>query len=298
MLVRSAAFDFLREKSEGREGVILRTTLERGFEFKGARVPLIGPQGIFKPKILEVPISITSTAIVEGQPRPYEDELGADGFLRYRYRGTDPMHRDNVGLRRAMQERIPLIYHHGVMPGKYLSASPVYVVGDEPGNLTFTIAVDEPKVMALGERRNLGGDDVRRRYVTREVTQRLHQQDFRYRVLAAYRQQCAICKLKHRELLDAAHILPDGHPDGTPIVANGLSLCKLHHAAFDSNLIGIRPDLKIQVRQDILQESDGPMLRHGLQEIAGESIWVPRSSELQPKTRFLEQRYESFLVAN
>jgi hypothetical protein len=35
------------------------------------------------------------------------------------------------------------------------------------------------------------------------------------------------------ELLDAAHILPDGHPKGEPVVPNGLALCKLHHAAFD-----------------------------------------------------------------
>jgi len=35
------------------------------------------------------------------------------------------------------------------------------------------------------------------------------------------------------ELLDAAHITPDTHPEGEPIVSNGLSLCKLHQAAFD-----------------------------------------------------------------
>ena len=35
--------------------------LQQGFEFQGQRIPLVAPQGIFKPKILELPISITTT---------------------------------------------------------------------------------------------------------------------------------------------------------------------------------------------------------------------------------------------
>ncbi len=61
------------------------------------------------------------------------------------------------------------------------------------------------------------------------------------------------------------HILPDGHPKGEPIVPNGLAHCKLHHAAFDRHFLGIRPDLIIEVRRDIMDEADGPMLRYGLQ---------------------------------
>jgi len=40
----------------------------------------------------------------------------------------------------------------------------------------------------------------------------------------AYRQSCAICRLRHKELLDSAHILPDLHPLSEPVVSNGLSL--------------------------------------------------------------------------
>jgi hypothetical protein len=40
----------------------------------------------------------------------YDDVFRRDGILRYRYRGSDPAHRDNVGLRKLMSERIPLIY--------------------------------------------------------------------------------------------------------------------------------------------------------------------------------------------
>jgi putative restriction endonuclease len=103
---------------------------------------------------------------------------------------------------------------------------------------------------------------------------------------------------RYRELLEAAHILPDGHPRGEPIVPNGLSLCKLHHAAFDRHIIGIRPDCVIEVRRDILDEEDGPMLRHGLQEIAGANLRLPHDDRLRPRPEFLEERYALFRKAS
>ena len=99
----------------------------------------------------------------------------------------------------------------------------------------------------------------------RQFRQRLHQRSFRERVLRAYREQCALCRLRHQELLDAAHIVPDTEPGGDPIVPNGLSLCKLHHAAFDRHFVGVRGHYVVEVRPDLLEEHDGPMLVHGLQ---------------------------------
>src|SRR5437867_2602735 len=51
--------------------------------------------------------------------RPYDDGFTDGGFLRYRYHGTDPNHRDNVGLRTAMQRQTPLIYLRGIVQGLY-----------------------------------------------------------------------------------------------------------------------------------------------------------------------------------
>jgi len=65
--------------------------------------------------------------------------------------------------------------------------------------------------------------------------------------------------------------LPDGHPRGEPIVPNGLALCKLHHAAFDRHILGVRPDLVVEVRLDILREVDGPMV--ALLDENGKTIW-------------------------
>jgi putative restriction endonuclease len=141
-------------------------------------------------------------------------------------------------------------------------------------------------------------DDVRRRYVTAAVQVRMHQQAFRERVLRAYKEHCAVCRLRHRELLDAAHILGDTHERGEPVVSNGLALCRLHHAAFDTNILGIRPDLVIEIRTDILEEVDGPMLQHGLQGFQGASIHVPRYAELKPDPARLAERYNSFRKAS
>ena len=144
--VRLAAFRFLEEqlRLSGEEGAIRRSVLERGFVLEGERVPLLGPQGIFKPRVLDaIPLSITTVPVVQGEARPYDDAFGPDGLLRYRYRGTDPSHHENRGLRLAMQLQVPLVYFHGIVPGLYAAEWPVFIVGDDPVRLTFTVSVDE-----------------------------------------------------------------------------------------------------------------------------------------------------------
>ena len=84
----------------------------------------------------------------------------------------------------------------------------------------------------------------RRAYLTDTFRRRLHQVAFRERVLRAYAERCALCRLRHQELLDAAHITPDSDAEGEPVIGNGVALCKLHHAAFDRFTFAIRPDLR------------------------------------------------------
>ncbi len=298
--VRTAAFSFLEAASVKFGDVVPWATLTKEFVFRGTVVPLIGASGIWKPRVLsEMPISISTAPPHANRSPPYEDGLDAKGLLSYRYRGLDPDHRDNVGLRAAMVNAVPLIYFFGVTKGHYLPVWPVYVVHDDPTSLTFSVAVDEkvvsvPDVAGFPDHISEG----RRSYVTRLTVHRLHQATFRERVLRAYRSQCAICRLRHTELLDAAHILPDTDPRGEPVVSNGLSLCKLHHAAFDRQVLGVRPDLIVEVRQDILDEKDGPMLRYGLQEVAGVRLFVPTSSSQRPRADFLEERYRLFREAS
>lgn len=166
--VRTQAFQFLTEQTRVHGEVVPRDLLERGFDFEGRRVPLTGPQGIFKPAALaEMPISITTVPVREGEARPYDDGVGPDGFLRYRYRGTDPGHRDNQGLRLAMGRGVPLIYLYGVTPGRYMPVWPVYIVRDHPAELSFSVAVDAPYMPVLSNfKPDPNSLEARRAYIT------------------------------------------------------------------------------------------------------------------------------------
>jgi hypothetical protein len=92
--IRLAAFRFLAEESQLHGDVLPRDILARGFQFENTRVPLIGPQGIFKPAVLDLPLSITTVAVVEGRARPYEDEIGEDGGPAVSLPRHRPNHRD------------------------------------------------------------------------------------------------------------------------------------------------------------------------------------------------------------
>ena len=293
--VRLAAFAFLEKQTQIHGDVLPRTVLAQGFNFNGERVPLISPQGIFTPRLMNLPLTFCTVPPQMGKKRPYDDELGENGIIRYRYRGNNPDHRDNAGLRKCRETRLPLVYLFGVVPGEYLPVWPVFIVGDDPRNLTFNVAVDDKNTIAeTNWTIKDAGAEAKRRYITVETQHRLHQQSFRERVLRAYQSRCAICRLHHEELLEASHIVSDKHPLGEPIIPNGMALCKLHHAAFERNILGISPDYVIDIRKDILEEVDGPMLRYGLQEIRGQTIKTPRVTDWKPSRDLLAIRFEEF----
>jgi putative restriction endonuclease len=293
---RKAAFVWLEEQVTLHGESLHYRVLADGFDFLGKQIRLISQQGIFKPAPLSLPISITTAAA-----GPYEDKLGTDGVLRYKYRGTDPMHRDNVGLRECRARNMPLIYLHGIGNARYVPVWPVFVVGDLPHELSFLVSVDDVIALRAMETLPAGASvsrpdtEIRRGYITVLAKRRIHQQAFRERVLEAYRQQCALCRLKHEVLLDAAHIIADSEPDGVPEVKNGLALCKIHHAAFDKHFLTVRPDYQIEVRADLLEETDGPMLKHGLQGLHQQKIELPRDVAKRPDRGFLEHRYRRFV---
>jgi putative restriction endonuclease len=262
------------------------------FVFDGAPMRLVVQPGIRKPAHLSAALTIRTTYTAPGAEAPYDDEVASDGTLRYKWRGTDADHADNRALREAMARQLPLAYFYPVSRGVYQAIYPVFLVDEDRARQEFAVDVMERPVAP-------GQSDVMldRRYVHRLTLHRLHQAVFRPRVLQAYEQRCAMCRLGHLPLLDAAHILPDGHERGDPVVPNGLTMCKIHHAAYDANIIGIRPDRIVQVRTDILAEIDGPMLRHGLQEMHGSAIYLPRHRRDHPDPSRLEERFAQFRAA-
>lgn len=180
-------------------------------------------------------------------------------------------------------------------PAVFQPIFPVYILWEEVKDQRFVI---DPNVGHGLVTENSPIEEHLKRYLMVETKRRLHQPVFRSTVLRAYRSKCAVCSLAHKELLDAAHIVPDRDKGGIASVINGLALCKIHHAAFDANILGIRPDLVVQVREDILEEVDGPMLRHGIQERHGQRLMaVPNARSEMPDPRLLEIAYDRFKSA-
>lgn len=223
---------------------------------------------------------------------PYRDAETEDGFL-YDYRAGSIDQPDNRALRAACELRVPIVYYVGVRPGWYTAEYPIYVAEDMP---------NERRVLLTPGRRTPSGvprpitDDLDRRYVVVETRTRLHQRRFRALVLPAYRHQCAVCRLKQLPLLDAAHILGDAHERGQPSLRNGLSLCTIHHRAFDEHLVGIDPGYTVRVSRRLLEDDDGPML-DVLKGFHGSRIELPRSPTQRPDRERLAERFESFRAA-
>ena len=278
------------------DGLVRWATLIRGFEFQGLRIPLCSMQGILKPKAMTyAPLSIRSTYTESPDQRPYEDAFDAQGNLLYEYRAGAVEHSDNQGLRRCMTERLPLVFLDAEEKGLYRPYFPVFVIGDDLERRSFLVDVTTGD-RYLQTRAAESLSQLERRYREALTSVRIHQRRFRSRVLSAYDTTCAVCRLqRHRVLIDAAHILPDSTPGGIPSVPNALALCKLHHAAFDADLIGISPDLRVEVRRDIREEADGPMLLHGLQNLHGSPLRkLPHRRQLYPDPEFLEERFWRF----
>ena len=292
-LIRGQLVAWVKERQASGNEVFEYQELERvPLPLRTVRV-LDRQRGIWRPAGFRSALSIKTTFTEAGQVAPYRDGVGPDGLLRYKYEGDDPALWTNVALRAAMEEQAPLVWFLGIGKGRFVASAPVWLIGEEPASRQFVMAV-EPGQLGMYQS---GGhpDELQRRYTERVSKQRLHQPIFRGRVLTAYQQRCAICRLNHMDLLDAAHIVADAEDLGAPVVANGLALCKIHHAAFDRNILGIRPDLVVEVRREILEEVDGPMLRHGIQELHGQRLAVlPRRPAELPDRQRLELRWERF----
>lgn len=279
--VRQAAMTYVALRSDASGGVITRAELE-AFTYAGEQLKLIDQsRGIRNPRQLSATLTILS------QPDgPYDDVETEDGLLRYAYRTGAPDSGDNRKLRQAAVLGVPLILLRGIAPGVFVPVFPVYVVADDPIGRYVEIAVDESL-------RFLEASPASRAYAERLTKLRLHQPVFRARVLRAYAESCTICRLKHVDLLDAAHIQSDAE-GGAPVVTNGMAMCKIHHAAYDRGILGVRPDFVVEVRSDVLLEVDGPMLKHGIQEIHGWRLNLPKRSAEHPDQALLSERYAAF----
>jgi putative restriction endonuclease len=265
--------------------------LKAGFPFRGARVPFLSyMKGIHRAAAQR---GLAALSILTSWRSPYGDRETDEGVW-YAYREGSIDQPDNRALRAAVELAVPIVYFVGTRPGWYRPLYPCFAVQDDPVGRSVLVTqgvmlgpVDE-RLPVLQE------DPIERRYAVREMRVRVHQARFRGRVLPAYRSQCTICRLKEISLLDAAHILADAE-FGEANVSNGLSLCSIHHRAFDQDLVGISPDYAVRVSPRLLEDEDGPMLDL-LKGAHGVTIQVPQRRSWRPDRELLSQRFDRFLA--
>lgn len=137
--------------------------------------------------------------------------------------------------------------------------------------------------------------------VTKETVMRAR--GFRQAVIEAYDYKCAFCGLKINSLKDmsweveAAHIVPHNEK-GRDDILNGLSLCHLHHWAFDAGWLTLQDNFKIQVSSKIssLSADFGVMGKYDFIRAFSDNIsklLLPKRKEIYPHQKAISWHREN-----
>jgi putative restriction endonuclease len=294
LALRQAAVARARDLAHAYDNLVPVDRLREGFEFAGRRVSFGSFQkGIHRSSAQSGPAALTLTTSFKDPYADVFDEPGAS--FTYAYRSGSIDQADNRALRAAYELQTPVVYFRALAPGQYLVVAPMFVTADDSATRMVVLEAGLP-VQDMQPGGLVSPTDIRA-YATREARYRLHQQRFKLNVMRACRHRCAICTLRERELVQAAHIVPDTDAGGIAAVVNGLALCAIHHLAFDRNLLGIDPEGVVHIAGRLLRETDGPMLRTGLQGFHGRNIALPRRPGDRPDPQRLEVRFRRFTDA-
>ena len=119
---------------------------------------------------------------------------------------------------------------------------------------------------------------------------------FRQAIMRIYDYTCAVCQLyvltlDGESITEAAHIIPF-KVSGNNDVRNGISLCQLHHWAFDRGLISVDKNYEVIVSE--LMSERGP-IEWRLTTLSGKSILLPEHDELYPAQEALTWHREKVL---
>lgn len=222
------------------------------FSSQDQQIFLRGPQGIFKPKELDEPLTILSSLASSYDDEPLDGDRIRYGFL------SEAREFDNDGLKRVAEFGLPVIYLMQVCSEptpEYEVFAPVWVLGWDDAKRQFLIDLsgDRPDHVARGLLPVVEGGQqlplldpfdhtletvASIGFVKGNAMRRVHRAHFRRTVLDAYGASCAVCSLRIRSLLDAAWIRPGLRFDSVPPVNEGLCLCVLHQRAFDAGILG------------------------------------------------------------
>lgn len=141
-----------------------------------------------------------------------------------------------------------------------LNAASLHLTGKASADMSLLNNLD-----TLTETQIVSVKNRERQIVLSQIARKFRATDFRKRVLGAYDHRCAVCGIQ-LELIDAAHIIPVAASTSTDETKNGIALCKLHHTAFDRNLISFDERYKIEVSDHEIDRLTAENLVGGLKE--------------------------------
>jgi hypothetical protein len=209
-----------------------------------------GAQGIWVDKARTASSEIGSDGATVGilhTGRHYADDLSDDGVIYHYPKTSRPPARDAAEIqatKNAINHGLPIFV---VLPGERAQTRRAVKLGwvsdfdDDNGQFLILFGEETPpsysKAEAPSEPFRLM-EAPRRKAST--VMVRMGQQRFRFHVMSQYGHKCAVCEIRHPQLLKAAHICVKSEK-GSDDWRNGIPLCATHHDAFDSHLFGIDP---------------------------------------------------------
>ena len=256
--------------------------------------------GIFKPRQMSAALSIKTVMPRPGRQTWYRDQEAqsdtATGLVPYDLaRGglADPSNRH---LKVAFERNAPLIYLRATAPAIYEAIWPVWVEYFRLEEQRVLLAAPDIAHGSVSSVRAVTLDNpdlaIETEYSFRRARHRNHQAWFSSRTKSAYGYRCALSGLPLRDLLVGAHIVPDAE-GGPASVTNGICMSTLHHAAFDTHLIGIDPGLRVHLSPRVTKGRDGPLLE-SLKTLEGASLRVPQDRRAHPNPDYLERRFHQF----
>lgn len=281
----------IRDKGDN---VFTWAEIRRGFEVGGKKILFANQTlGIFKPKELTDGAALSikqSKPSRSGREAQYADGEVEDGALDYCLQKQGEAHFSNGQLLEAHKKQTPLIYFQGIEDSLYEVFYPVFVEDFSYQLNLARVVLDQP-VSAV-----TGVNEAAAPYTASPIRER-PQRAFRQRVLMAYGLRCALTNLPLVDLLEAVRIVR--HPErGQASVQNGIAMSSLHRTAYESDLMGIDPDGKIILSEQVRgMRDDGPLFSQGLLGMEGRRMRFPAYAGHHPNRDFLAQKFEQFTKA-
>lgn len=167
-----------------------------------------------------------------------------------------------------------------------LNAASLHSTGKAAADISLLNSLD-----TLTESQISAVKNQQRQIVLSQIARKYRATDFRKRVLGSYDHCCAFCGVQ-LELIDAAHIIPVAASTSTDETKNGIALCKLHHTAFDRNLLSFNERYKIEVSDSEVSRLAAANLVGGLREFKRQlltAIILPNDRRDYPPPQYIEE---------